>query len=215
MAEAELRIIVVASSADERSGLRSLIESCPGYRVVAEAGDGRTALVLASEKKPDVMVVDDLLPDTTALGLCHLLTRKHPRVQILVHTSHNSRDWIVDALREGVRAFVLRSGAQCHLLPALKALSDHRPYWEGAVGDEVLDELLEGGVRPPPGNLSSMERQVLKLTAEGHTAKEMGEALGVSAKAVDRIRTGLRRKLGLRNVADLVRYATKDEVVQA
>lgn len=209
MAEAQLRILVVANTPAERSGLRSIIDSHPGYRVVADAGDGHTALALASDEKPDVLIVaaDDSFPDITPLGLCHLFTRNHPRTQILVETSHNSRAWIVEALREGVRAFVLKQGAQRHLLPALEALSDHRPYWEGAVGDELLEELLPVGPRPPPSSLSSMERQILQLTVEGHTATEIGEALGVTAEAAERKRAGLRRKLGLKSVADLARYA--------
>ena len=211
MAEAQLRILVVANTLAERSGLRSLIESCPGYHVVAEAGDGRTALALASAERPDVLAiaVDDTLPDMTALGLCHFFTRNHPRTQILVQTNNNNRVWIVDALREGVRAFILKEGAQRHLLPALKALSDHRPYWEGAVGEELLEELLQMGPRPPPSSLSTMEWQILQLTAQGHSATQMGEALGITAYAADRMRAGLRRKLGLKSFADLARYASE------
>lgn len=116
---------------------------------------------------------------------------------------------MIEALREGVRAFVLKQDAKRHLLPALKALSDHRPYWEGAVGDELLKELLQVGPRPPPSHLSGVERQVLQLTAEGQTANEISEALGIPADAVERKRAGLRRMLGLTSVADLVSY-TKD-----
>ena len=97
-------------------------------------------------------------------------------------------------LREGVRAFVLKQGAQRHLLPALEALSDHRPYWEGAVGDELLEELLPVGPRPPPSSLSSMERQILQLTVEGHTATEIGEALGVTAEAAEKKKSGFEAK---------------------
>lgn len=208
MAEAELRIMVVGNSRAERCELISLIESCPSYHVVAETSDGRTALALASRENLDVVVVavNGSLPDISALGLFHLFTRNHPRTQILVQTSHNSREWIVDSLREGVRAFVLQQGAKRHLLPALKALSDHRPYWEGAVGDELLEELLQGGARPLPASLSDIERRILQLTAEGQTARGISEALGVSAEAAERMRAGLRRKLGLKSVADLVRY---------
>ena len=211
MDEAQLRILVVANTLAERLSLRSLIESCPDYHVIAEADDAGTALALASEKEPDVVVVavDDTPLDITSLGLCHMFSRNHPRTQILFQTRDNNRAWIIDALREGVRAFVLKQNVQRHLLPALKALSDHRPYWEGAVGDELLEDLLQTGPRPPPGSLSSMERQILQLTAEGHSAKELGEALGVTAEVAERRRAGLRRKLGLKSVADLVRYASE------
>ena len=103
MAEAQLRILVVANTPAERSGLRSIIDSHPGYRVVADAGDGHTALALASDEKPDVLIVaaDDSFPDIMPLGLCHLFTRNHPRTQILVETSHNSRAWIVEGCGKG------------------------------------------------------------------------------------------------------------------
>ena len=115
--------------------------------------------------------------------------------------------WITDALREGVRAVVLKSGSHEHLLPALDALADHRPYWEGAFADELLDELLEQGPRPSPASLTSLEQLILQLTAEGYPAKDAANALGVSQKTVVNTRTRLRRKLGVRSISDLTHYA--------
>lgn len=209
-----LQVIVVSHSSIERAGLCSLIDSHPGYRVAAEADSGREALRLLQTAEADVAIIDYFLPDMTALSLSHFVTRKHPGIQILLYTEQADLDWVIQALREGARAFVSKDKIGAHLLPALAALADHRPYWNEAVGDEVLTELLE--VKPPATKvaLSSRELQVLQLTAEGHTRKEMADALGISHKTVESFLTTLKRKLGLRNIADLVRYAAKRNIIR-
>jgi DNA-binding NarL/FixJ family response regulator len=194
--------MVVVPHEVERAGLCLLVEDA-GYRVVAEAADGCTALALAQETEPDVVIVDFKIADVPALALVHFIMRKCPGTQILLYTERCERDWIGLALREGVRAFVLKGQIPKHLKPALRALSDNRPYWEDAIDDEVLDEYLQRGSRSA---LSSREWQVLQLAGEERTSKEMARLLGVSPKTIACVRTQLRRKLGFRNRADLIRY---------
>jgi DNA-binding NarL/FixJ family response regulator len=202
-----LRILIVSARDSERERLRDLIKGYRGCQVVGAPLHANSILTVVAETKPDVAIVDCANFDTIALGVCHLMMRFHPKMQLLLHTDRTSRQSTTDAVREGVRAIVLRSGSDKHLLPALEALADRRPYWEEAVDDGILDELLEQGPRPTPASLTHLERMVLQLTAEGYPAKEAAIALKVSTETIERTRTRLRRKLGVRSVSDLARYA--------
>jgi DNA-binding NarL/FixJ family response regulator len=143
--EQELTVMLVMPALAEREALRSLVEKDQGLRVVCEAEDAEAALTLGRQFKPDIAIIDHGLPSASPLDLVHLLSRTSPATQSLVFTNHVSRDWIIAALRAGVRAFVLKSDAGSRLLPALDALGDHRPYWQGAVDQEIADELLQEG----------------------------------------------------------------------
>jgi len=207
------RVLLVSPCDIERRGLRSIVEQFARYEVVGEAMNGQTALVLAIEAAPQIAVIEHSLPDMTGLGLSHLLTHFRPRIEVLLHTSRLNEDSVIEALREGVRGFVLRSSADRHLNAALDALSEHRPYWEGAIEQEVFTRLVGGPPRTSNG-LTARERQVIQLIAEGHSTKEMAYMLNVSAKTIETYRIALRRKLWVRTVADLVRYAIKHRIVE-
>ena len=203
-----MRVLVTVPAEVERAGLCLLVNEA-GHRVVAEAGDGHTALALAQECEPDVAIIDGAIPDLPALGLVHFLSQKCPGVQVLLFTEKCAEEWMHVALREGVRAFVLKRHVGKHLAPALRALSDNRPYWEDAVDDAVLDGLLNCGPRPPAIGLTSREWQVLQMAADEWTTKEMARRLGISAHTVNHIRSQVRRKLGFRSRADLARYVAQ------
>ncbi len=205
----ELRVMLVVPNPIERAGLRSIIDQELDARVVAQSATGLSALSLAHSTYPDIAVLDHTLSDTPALSLAHLLAFKCPTVQILLYTTCCDRSWILTALREGVRAFVVKSEVERHLAPAIRALADHRPYWEGAVDDEILDQLVAQAPPPAPKELTSRETQVLQLVAQGRTAKQMARILHLSPRTVESHRANLRRKLGFRNHADLFRYAER------
>ena len=199
-----MRVLVTVPAEVERAGLCLLVEDA-GHRVVAEAADGHSSLALAQEREPDIAIVDTTIPDVPALGLVHFLSQKYPGLQVLLYTERCSRDWMQVALGEGVRAFVLKRRVGKHLAPALRALADHRPYWEEAVDDALLDDLLERGP-PPTMELTSREWQILQMSAEERTTKEMARTMGIAPKTVDQLRARLRRKMGFRSKADLARY---------
>ena len=206
------RVLLVVPSEVERAGLRLMIEAEAICDVIAEAANGKAALTLAEELEPDIAVIDCDLADVPALGLVHFLGIRCPGTQALLYTEDCGTEWTCAAVGEGVRGFVLKSQAGRHLAPAVQALSERRPYWIGAVDDEALDEMLEHGTRPPPGDLSSREWQVLQMAAEEKSSKEMARTLGIPFETVEYHRTQLRRRLGLRNQADLIRYvALRDE----
>ena len=199
--------MIVSACDSERERLRDLIKGYQGCQVVGAPLHADSILAVVAETKPNVAILDCAECDTIVLGVCHLLMRLQPKTQLLLHTDRISRYSTTDAVREGVRAIVLRSSSDKHLRPALEALADRRPYWEEAVDDGILDELLEQGPRPTPASFTHLERMVLQLTAEGYPAKEAAIALKVSTETIERTRTRLRRKLGVRSVSDLARYA--------
>jgi DNA-binding NarL/FixJ family response regulator len=169
--------------------------------------------VLALEAAPHIAIIEYSLPDMTGLGLSHLLSHFRPRIEVLLHTTRLSEDGVIEALREGVRGFLLRSSTERHLTAALDALSEHRPYWEGAIEEEVFTRLVGGPPRTSNG-LTARERQVIQLIAEGHSTKEMALMLNVTGKTIETYRIALRRKLRVRTVADLVRYAINHKIIE-
>ena len=206
-------MLLVVPSEVERAGLRLMIEAEGTHDVIAEAAHGQAALALAEKLEPDIAVIDSALADVPALGLVHFLSARCPGTQALFYTVTCGKDWTCAALREGVRAIVLKSKAGRHLGPALRALSDRRPYWIDAVDDETLDQFLERGARPAPSDLTSRELQVLEMAAHNKSSKEMAHTLGLSCRTVETHRRQLRRRLGIRNHADLVRYVLTEDIV--
>ena len=190
----------------QRLGLHLLIVAEPGFRIVSETPDGKTALALAGEHAPDIVVLDASLADMPALTVAHFLTQRCPRAQVLMLTDSCSKEWLTTALRSGVRGFVPRARIAKHLLPALRALADHRPYWEDAVPKDLLQEMIGSRPSPPPSELSAREWQIVQYAAEGWTSKEIAQALSETTSAIDRMRARLRRRLGFHSSADLVAY---------
>ena len=209
VAERSGRVMVVVRNAVERLGLRNIIEDSGRYNVVGEAGLAQPALALASVESPDIAIVEYGLFDATGIDLSHRLTHDHPDMGILLYSDRVSEDWIDDALREGVRGFVLKDGIDRHLIPALDALSDHRPYWNEAIDEELFARMM-GGPPLPPDFMTQREKQVVHLVAQGLANKEIAHRLNISDKTVASFRMILRRKYRLRNTADIVRYAVRN-----
>ena len=209
------RILIVDDHSAVRRGVRQLVESKPNYQVVGEAADGRAALELAQETNPDITILDYSLPELNGLDLAHLLKRTYPRMEILLYTMHDREEIIMDVLRAGVRGFVLKSDTEPHLIAALDALSIHRPYFSNAVSETLLEKFLETKPQPCASSLTHREREVVQQIAEGRINKEIAQILSISVKTVETHRASAMHKLKLRTTADLVRYAIRNNIVQA
>lgn len=208
------RIMIVDDHDAIRRGVRHLIDTKQYYQIVAEASDGRTALKLAKETRPDIAVLDYSVPELNGLDLAHALKRELPHIEILLYTMHDREEIIMDVLRAGVRGFVLKSDAEKHLLAALDALSIHRSYFSGTISDTLLNQFLETKPHMQPSSLTHREREVVQHVAEGRINKEIAARLNISLKTVETHRASAMRKLKLRTAADLVRYAVKNQLVQ-
>jgi DNA-binding NarL/FixJ family response regulator len=209
------RIMIVDDHDAVRRGIRQLVETKANYVVVGEASDGRAAMDMARETTPDITILDYSLPELNGLDLAHTLKRTFPRIEILLYTMHDREEIISDVLRAGVRGFVLKSDAERHLIAALDALSIHRPYFSNAVSETLLDKFLESKPQSSASSLTHREREVVQQIAEGRINKEIARILCISVKTVETHRASAMHKLKLRTTADLVRYAIRNNIVQA
>ena len=210
-----VRRILIADDHDLlRRGVRTLLETRPNLQVVAEVANGRDALNGARATRPDICILDYSLPELNALDLTIVLKREFPRMEILIFTMHDREELIMEVLQAGARGFVLKSDTEGHLLAAIDALSIRRPYFSGAVSETLLNRFL--ATKPAtPTTLTHREREVVQLIAEGKINKEISHILNISVKTVETHRASAMHKLKLRSSAELVRYAVRNNIIQA
>jgi DNA-binding NarL/FixJ family response regulator len=214
MESATHRILIADDHDVVRRGVRTLLETRPNLVIVAEANNGRAALEEARLTKPDIAVIDYSMPELNGLDLTRALKREIPRIEILLYTMHDREDLILEVLRAGARGYVLKSDTERHLLSAIDALSIHRPYFSGVISETLLDRFLDSAPTAQ-ATLTHREREVVQLIAEGRINKEIGHILTISVKTVETHRASAMHKLKLRTTAELVRYAVRNDIVQA
>jgi DNA-binding NarL/FixJ family response regulator len=209
------RILIADDHDVIRRGLRTLLETRPDINVVAEASNGRQALQLAREASPDIAILDYSLPELNGRDLTIELRKLLPRLEVLIFTMHEREETVMDVLQAGARGFVLKSDTELHLLAAVDALSVHRPYFSGSISETLLAQFLRSRPQLTLSTLSHREREVVQLIAEGKINKQVAQALNISIKTVETHRATAMQKLSLRTTADLVRYAVRNNLVQA
>jgi DNA-binding NarL/FixJ family response regulator len=215
-----LRILIADDHEVARRGIRSLLESHAGWEVCAEAKDGRETVELASRMKPDLILLDIGMPNLNGLEAARQILAESPETAILILTMHDTDHVVREVLRAGARGFLLKSDAGRDLVTAVEALQFQRTFFTTRVSQMVLEGYLG---REKTENeredvsddvLTSREREVIQLLAEGKTSKEVASALNLSVKTAETHRTNLMRKLDLHSVADLTRYAVRNGIVQ-
>jgi DNA-binding NarL/FixJ family response regulator len=212
-----LRIVVVDDHAVVRRGVRALLETQPGWEIVGEAATGRDAVEFAKQLQPDIIVMDLSLPELNGLEATRLILKESPRTEVLVLTMHHSEELVRNVLQAGARAYVLKSDADHSLVAAVESLSQHKPFLTSTVTEFMLDDYIhraeaDGGSHTA---VTPREREIIQLLAEGKSNKETASVLNVSVKTVEAHRANIMRKLRLRSVSDLVRYAIRNKIVQA
>ncbi len=209
------RVVIADDHAVVRQGLRRVLEQDGTWTVVGEAENGRRAVALAREHRPHVVVMDYSMPELNGLEATRQIRAELRDVEVLLLTMHDSETLVREILAAGARGYILKSDAGDVLLAALTALRDHRPYFTSTVGELVLSGYLSPDAPDATREiLSPREREVVQLFAEGKTTKEVGDALHISAKTVETHRANLLRKLRLRTLSDLVRYAIRNKIVE-
>lgn len=214
-----LRILLADDHDIVRRGLKDLLEQHVGWQVCAEAANGREAVELALQHQPHVAVIDLSMPELNGLEATRRIRQSLPDTEVLIFTMHESEELIREVLGAGARGYLLKSDAVRQLIPAVESLSQKKPYFAGRVSEVVLDGFLKGGQvaleGPTAERLTSREREVVQLLAEGKSNKQIARLLDLSVKTVETHRTAAMRKLELNSLPDLVRYAVRMQIIQA
>jgi len=206
-----LRVVVADDHAILRDGLKAILKD-EKIDVVGEVSNGLQAIKACERLSPDVVVLDISMPFLNGIDAAREIRKVSPNTKILILTVHTEERYVLAALRAGVSGYLLKSKAAFNLMQAIDEASNGAVYLSPTVSKSVVDAFLANEIPPDP--LSSREREVLQLIAEGNNVKEIGDILGISAKTAETHRANLMRALSIHDVAGLVRYAIKEGIIQ-
>ena len=211
-----MRILLADDHTLVRAGMRALLNELPDMEVIAESGDGREALRLIGEKKPDLALIDISMPGLNGLELAARAGKDYPSTRIVILSMHVDDEFVRRALVAGAAGYVLKNADRAELEMALRAVARGDTWLSPAVSRRVVEAYARGGDAPSEGPfemLTPRQREVLQLIAEGLTTKEIASRLDLSMKTVETHRTELMQRLGIHGVAGLVRYAIRAGIV--
>ena len=212
-----IRLLLVDDHELVRAGLRSLLEQRPGLEIVGEAGGGEEAVTLAIQLRPDVVVMDVSMPDVDGPEATRQIKAAAPEVNILALTVHEDEAYLFEMLNAGASGYVPKRVPPGDLLTAIQAIAAGdvflHPSIAGSLVQDYLRRMRRGGERESYNGLTSRQREVLTLIAEGLTNPEIGEQLGISVKTVERHRENIMERLNLHSRTDLVKYAIRKGLI--
>ncbi len=215
-----MRILVADDHDIIRRGLRQLLTAHPGWEVCGEAKTGREAVNITEQTNPDIAVLDISMPDLNGLEAARQITKISPNTAVLILTVHFTDQLVRDVIACGARGYILKSDADKDLVSAVEAISNKRTYFTREVSEVLLDKISRTAAAPDPDSatrnrLTSREREIVQLLAEGKSSKEVAVALGISVKTAETHRANIMRKLELHSVSELVLYAIRNQIIQA
>jgi len=205
-------VLVADDHAVVREGLKRVLESEADLRVCGEAADGREVLARMEQLRPDCVILDISMPRLGGLETLERIRRKHPRTRVVLLSVHGDPPFIQSAVALGAHAYVLKNASASEVVAAVRAVLAGGRYFSPPVAREIVAQLRRTG-HEPMALLSSREREVLHLIAEGLSAKEVASRLDVSTKTVEAHRASLMRKVGVHKATELVRYAVRHGLV--
>jgi DNA-binding NarL/FixJ family response regulator len=205
-----------------RKGIRTVLESRPGWQVVAEASDGRDAVKKTQEIKPHVAILDISMPLLNGLEVARQIAKNTPQTKVLMLTVHDADPMIQQILEAGARGYLLKSDASFDLVTAVDALLRNKTFFTPKVGQIVLEGYLGKGSKTTDDNngkdalrLTARQRQIVQLLAEGKSSKEVAVVLDISVKTAETHRANIMRRLDCHSVTDLVHYAIRNGITEA
>lgn len=213
----KLRILLADDHKLLRSGLRLLLERQPDMTVVGEADDGREAVRNAAASKPDIVVLDIGMPNLNGIEACVQITQENSTIAVVMLSMHSDESYVLRALKAGARAYLLKDSAESDLVRAIHAVAEGKSYFSPAVSKVLLEDyvrkLQRAGGEDSFDLLTSREREILQLVAEGKSNKEVANLLNLSVYTVETHRSNLMQKLNLRGVPELILYAVRKGII--
>jgi DNA-binding NarL/FixJ family response regulator len=215
-----LRILIADDHDLMRRGVKSLLQSHGDWEVCGEAKTGREAITKAEKLKPDIVILDISMPDLDGVEAAKRIRQTSASPEILILSVHYSDQLIQEVAHAGIRGYIAKSDSDRDLIVAVETLARHQPFFSCQATEVILSILNSGGpVREIPGvirdRLTSREREIVQLLAEGMSSNEVATSLGISVKMAETHRANVMRKLELHSVSELVRYAVRNHIVEA
>ncbi len=213
----QIRILLADDHTVMRSGLRLLLERQPNLKVVAEAADGREAVAMATAEKPDVVVMDIAMPHLNGVEAARQIVNQRPETAVAILSMHSDESYVIRSLKAGARAYLLKDSAEADLLEAIRAICEGKSFFSPAVRrilkEDYMHQLEEMGAEDSYELLTTREREVLQLVAEGKSNKEVANLLNLSLYTVETHRTHILQKLNLHSVPELILYAVRKGII--
>jgi DNA-binding NarL/FixJ family response regulator len=206
-----IRVLLADDHTLVRAGVRGLLQGLQGVEVVGEAGDGQEALRLGEALRPDVALLDVSMSGLNGLEVAGRLAPFDASIHVIILSMHSSEEYVLRALRAGCAGYLLKASAVAELEVAVRAVARGETYLSPAVSKRVVDDYVRrtGGAADPLDALTPRQREILQLAAEGHSSKEIAERLGLSYRTVEAHRAQVMERLGVHDLAGLVRFAVR------
>jgi len=210
-----IRILLVDDHLLIRASLRSLLTEFVGIEVVGEAGDGREAVDMAERLQPDVVLMDISMAGLNGLEATRLIRKEFPLIQVIVLSMHAGERQVLQALRAGAGGYILKESAPRELELAIESVARGKLFLSPAISRQVIEVFLGhlGEQADPLDQLTPRQREILQLIAEGHSSKQIAHRLDASVKTIESHRASLMERLGIHDIAGLVRYAIRQGLV--
>ena len=212
-----IRVLLADDHNVMRKGLRLLLERQPNITIVGEASDGRQCVELAETMKPDVVIMDVAMPNLNGIEAARQIVGRYPHIAVAILSMHSDESYVLRALKAGARAYLLKDSAESDLIAAIKAISDGKSFFSPAISkilvEDYMRELERKGVDDSYELLTTREREILQLLAEGKSNKDVANMLNLSLYTVETHRTHILQKLNIHTVPELILYAVRKGII--
>lgn len=215
-----VRVLIADDHDVVREGVRVIVEREPGWEVVGQVANGADAVQKAEELNPDLVALDMSMPELNGLEAARRINRAVPTAEVLILTAHESDELIREVFEAGAKSYILKSPAGACLMEALRSLAQHKPYFTNSVSAVLFARML--GKKTPrrededesAERLTGREREIVQLLSEGLANKEVADKLDISLRTVEMHRATVMRKLQIESLAELVRYAIRNKMIE-